>query len=718
MDKQLKVTLLLSAIDKVSSVVNKVTDNASKGFTRLQKESDKIAKSAANVGKQAGVAGLAITAPLIIATKEAIKFEDKIADVAKVMNLEAGSAGLKKVNDEVKKLSVYLAQTPEDTAELYANIAQGGVAAAEVGKVSKIAGEIGIAFGISAGQAGESFIKLSNSMAMTIDDTKKVTDALNHLGNNTASNSAELFEFLSSGGAGAARNLNLAGQEAAAFGSVLIANGKSASEAGTIFERMMKGIMGDKDMKGAFDKAGGGLSGVMAIMEKGASLNPAKQFEFFSKFGMYGTDISMFSKNLGQLKNTLHLVGNEANYADSSNAEFLNRQKTMATTLQRVKTQATILAVTIGEKMMPIIARLAEQLMPLIDRLAAWIDQNPALVEGIVKGAAGLAAFLLATSGVSYAVSGIATAVKMLSGAFAFLAANPIVLIIIAIAGAIFLIYKNWGSIVGFFKGIWDKVIFIFKAVFDAIKFYIMNFTPLGWIIRLWKPIAGFFKAIWDLVKTIIMVAIGVIKKIFLNFTPIGLIIKHWDKIADFFKGIWEKVKGPFMAIFNWVTSFGKRFFKAGANIIQNIIDGISSKINAVTDKIKGVTKKIRDYFPFSPAKAGPLMDIHRIKLMETVAGSIKPGPVMKAVQGVTQQVRGAIPKMTGVDGLGGGAFAGASVGGGGGAITVNFSPTITLGTGTGASAKEDFMAMLKSFQPELVRMIEDALRKNDRKKF
>ena len=59
----------------------------------------------------------------------------------------------------------------------------------------------------------------------------------------------------------------------------------------------------------------------------------------------------------------------------------------------------------------------------------------------------------------------------------------------------------------------------------------------------------------------------------------------------------------------------------------------------------------------------------------------------------------------------------GAVAGGGGGGVVVNFNPTINVGPG-GASSKEDFMQMLRDFQPELMRAIDDAMRRKERTKF
>jgi hypothetical protein len=59
--------------------------------------------------------------------------------------------------------------------------------------------------------------------------------------------------------------------------------------------------------------------------------------------------------------------------------------------------------------------------------------------------------------------------------------------------------------------------------------------------------------------------------------------------------------------ILSAIGDLGSILFNAGANVIQGLIDGIRSKIGALTSTIGGIAGKIKDFFPHSPAKTGPL---------------------------------------------------------------------------------------------------------------
>src|SRR5690606_19119079 len=92
----------------------------------------------------------------------------------------------------------------------------------------------------------------------------------------------------------------------------------------------------------------------------------------------------------------------------------------------------------------------------------------------------------------------------------------------------------------------------------------------------------------------------------------------------------------------------GAKFYEAGKNIVDSIVNGIKSRVNSLVETVKGVAQKVRDFFPFSPAKTGPLTDIHRIKLMETVAQGVNPAPLVNAVDNATNAARTSLTSEVG----------------------------------------------------------------------
>jgi phage-related protein len=50
--------------------------------------------------------------------------------------------------------------------------------------------------------------------------------------------------------------------------------------------------------------------------------------------------------------------------------------------------------------------------------------------------------------------------------------------------------------------------------------------------------------------------------------------------------------------------------YRAGQNVMNNLVSGIRSKISSAVSAVRSAASRIRNYFPFSPAKEGPLKDI------------------------------------------------------------------------------------------------------------
>lgn len=93
-------------------------------------------------------------------------------------------------------------------------------------------------------------------------------------------------------------------------------------------------------------------------------------------------------------------------------------------------------AVAIG----PAIADLVEGITPLLENVQDWIAQNPELAAGIALVATGIL-------GLITIAPQLIAAFTIISGLFAFIAANPIVLVIAALAAlgaAIYLAITNW----------------------------------------------------------------------------------------------------------------------------------------------------------------------------------------------------------------------------------------------------------------------------------
>ena len=127
---------------------------------------------------------------------------------------------------------------------------------------------------------------------------------------------------------------------------------------------------------------------------------------------------------------------------------------------------------TLGEKLIPLILKLADTVVPIIEKIATWIEQNPELVLTIAAVVAGIFALITVVGTLGLAIPILTTGFTALGAVFTFIAANPIVLLIAALA-AVSLALKRamdqTGGAKEFFRQTWDGIKIIFDETIGSI---------------------------------------------------------------------------------------------------------------------------------------------------------------------------------------------------------------------------------------------------------
>lgn len=176
--------------------------------------------------------------------------------------------------------------------------------------------------------------------------------------------------------------------------------------------------------------------------------------------------------------------------------------------------------------------QISDDLIAVVSELAAWvrnfdwesfykgIKTTIKSVRELLQAIGGLKTVMIALgvvllAGPVHALGQIAfgiykliPALFMLGKAFmVMLVANPILLAIAAvialIAGAVYLVYKNWEPLKDFMEQVW------IRARDQAVLFWgflkeFFGWSPIGLILRSWGPVLRFFGGLWDTVKNIV----------------------------------------------------------------------------------------------------------------------------------------------------------------------------------------------------------------------
>ena len=281
--------------------------------------------------------------------------------------------------------------------------------------------------------------------------------------------------------------------------------------------------------------------------------------------------------------------------------------------LGEFKNQSTLALAPLGQSLFPILTQAVEQLLPpVIALLDKFTNASPGMQKLIltVGGiAAAIGPVLLIVGKLITTVGTVIKVVKLLGSALTLLSANPVGLIIMAIAAVVAGLIYAYQNFEGFrnvvdtviraigqvISTVWENVI---KPVWDAIWWAIENLL-IPYFQTLWKVYSTIFKAIgevlkfvWDsVIKPIWDLIAWYIENILIRYyTFLWNVVKTvWNGITDAISTAWGFISGIFDAI------------KAG---IAAVADWIGDKINTVVgfftglkDKITGAVKGVWDGF-------------------------------------------------------------------------------------------------------------------------
>ena len=318
----------------------------------------------------------------------------------------------------------------------------------------------------------------------------------------------------------------------------------------------------------------------------------------------------------------------------------LDKANDLNDTLDKLKT-------TVGSSVGKAAVSVAEALAPVLETIAGVIEKVAGAITKLSPTAVKILSTILlvvaAISPVATIIAKVATLIQTLTPIIATLnavmAANPIGVIILAIAGlvaAFVLLWNNCEGFRNFFIEMWEGIKSFFSGIAD-------------WFGGVFEKIGGFFKGIgekagevkdsisekwntlkdntaqaWELIKGKTSEVWGAIKgKIEENG---GGIEGYLKTVAQGYQAIWE---GAFNKI-NELTGgkLGEALEKVreklsrikevfeekieaaktwGRDMIQNFIDGIKEKFTAFKDTIVSLAQTVKDFIGFSVPDKGPL---------------------------------------------------------------------------------------------------------------
>jgi TP901 family phage tail tape measure protein len=177
--------------------------------------------------------------------------------------------------------------------------------------------------------------------------------------------------------------------------------------------------------------------------------------------------------------------------------------------------------------------------------------------------------------------------------------------------------------VVNIFKGFVDGIIEWFQNLYDTLVGHSIIPDLVNSIITWFSKLPGkVIEKIKELVKNAIYHFNNFKESVSNKFKLLLIRIKDFvNKIGSEIKKL---IKKGLEAGKNFLGGLIKTdFMQAGINIVKGIIKGIKSMFGEVSRVTRQLAENIRDFFPFSPAKVGPLKDLNKLNFADPIKSSI-----------------------------------------------------------------------------------------------
>lgn len=239
-----------------------------------------------------------------------------------------------------------------------------------------------------------------------------------------------------------------------------------------------------------------------------------------------------------------------------------------------------------GEKAFTALGKGISKVIPIIAKIVKWIKEHKTLVMTLT---AVIVTFIATFKTILTIVNIIKTVKTAFMALNAVMAANPIGLIIAAIAALVagFLyLWKNCESFRKFWINLWENVKKAFVNFVNGIKTLVNN--VINFVKNNWKYMVGFlvnpfgtaFKLLYDKCSGFRNFINGIATKIKNAFVTAGNGIKTaFTKVRDYVKGIFTRLRDTIVTIFDGIVEK----LKVPINKVIETINKVIDKINEVS---------------------------------------------------------------------------------------------------------------------------------------
>lgn len=636
---------------QIAALQARINDLTQRRSDILDAQARKQKAQAAFDSAKSNLAGTAmktavLAAPLVGATKAAMEFESEMAEIRKVVDFDTPEQ-FKQMGQDILDLSTKMPMAASGIAKIVAAGGQAGIAKEDLLEFAQDAVKMGVAFDLTADQAGDMMAKWRSAFDLNQDGVVALADKINYLGNTTAASAPLISDVVTRIGP-LGEIGGVASGEIAALGATMIQTGTQSDVAATGIKNLILGMsIGEKATKSqaaAFQQLGFDAADMAKRMQtdaKGAILDVFHAIQALPKDQQAGVLKDLFGEEsigaispllskLYLLEDNFNKVSDATKYGGSVDAEYAARCETTANQMYLFKNSMTAVAIEIGSALLPAINSILRSIVPVVVAFANWAKEHQVLIQTMVALAASFAGVLLAarsilairagfrmlkeTADMFFTVNkngetvlrGSATASKLfhaglngLGAAFRLAAtgaralamalmANPIIAIVAVIIAVVAAIIYFWNTNEQFRAAviaIWNNIVSFGMSLFSALAAF---FTGV------WNGLVTIATAVWSGIMTVATMAVSVIMDIISAFGAfftgvwngcLAIASAVWDAISSFVSGAASVIEGIISALVDYISGAWDSAVAAVQSFASSVIDAIGQAVDWAMDK-------------------------------------------------------------------------------------------------------------------------------------
>lgn len=591
----MRVPTVFYAIDRFSDVVSKMTRKTAAFGETAQAAAMRTSRSFNAAGTNMLSAGVGMAVGIGYAVNEAVKFEKAMANVDTTIDSVPGQ--IKAMGNSVLEMAKTMPVPISQLTEALYDVVSAGIESKDAMMVLKSSSKLGVA-GLGTAKEGVDVITSSlNAFNIKATESEKVANMVFKAvkyGKTTVSGIAESF----GSSAALVKNSNVSLEEYLATTATLTTTGMTASRAQTQVSSAVTALikpsgtmskifarLGVKDVP-KWIKANGGLVNSMRIVRDEADKMGVLTSKAFGRKEGFSAMLSL----LGPLADKFKLVyGDMTGNVNSLDTAFEKQQKTVSAGVQRMTNKLTVLAIKIGEEVMPRVNGFINSISGMTDSVLGFVKRN----EGFVT-------FLL---NVTLALLALGTAAKI--GAFLFYGLSKA----IAVVSAVTRVYTFISTLAALSNvGLGTATLSATGAIWKFVDAELAALAPLGLVIGALGVLAIAYKVVSDATRKTMYTTVDSYKKSDATIKYSTIVMQsEFDKQFNLMKAQRDRVD----AFNGKAVNIGNIGLKKGGlyNMDNPFVSVKESKTPFLDEQIKrrpvGSFDKFKDWGAFIPGMSG-----------------------------------------------------------------------------------------------------------------